>query len=184
MTAKLYFIFSFLWVIQEGCAMQEFSATDSASVHRFHTVQRASCSQKKLLELVTDFARYPTIFPIFHKFNPKGTVSGSMPQTLLADVEIRYGILFRSSYQVAINILSPDEIHLKATPDSLKKSALKTLNQYWRFKEDTDPSRGTEVEFFIELELQNTIFNKMAGPYFKSVMEQGLKDCLTLVKAL
>ena len=141
---------------------------------RYHTFSDIHYEQDQFFKVATTFQKYSEFMPIFHKFTMQDNAN---IQNFLAHVKIRYAYLFNTSYDVKVQTLAPFLITMEGTEESLKKSLIKRMRQYWRLREKIyDEKKGVEVEFFLEFELWNPLLNGLAQSYFQKIMEQSLES--------
>ena len=120
--------------------------------------KKIPCPKKNLIEMVLDIEKYPEFVPWclegrIHEKKVKGNII-----EIKADLTIGKSF-FRDTYKsFVIYNKSKDSIHVTNI-----NGPLKHLENNWFFKQDGDSS---EVEFHVDFELKNIIFNALMSKSF------------------
>ena len=120
--------------------------------------KKIPCPKKNLIEMVLDIEKYPEFVPWclegrIHEKKVKGNII-----EIKADLTIGKSF-FRDTYKsFVIYNKSKDSIHVTNI-----NGPLKHLENNWFFKQDGDSS---EVEFHVDFELKNKIFNALMSKSF------------------
>ena len=114
-------------------------------------------SQEQLFDMVMDVEKYPEFLPWCQGvriYNTKESV-------FLADLIIGFR-LFKERFTSKVSHDHPNEVHVDYI-----KGPLKYLHNEWKFNKIKE---GTEIEFSVEFEFKNPIFQKLVGGLFEEAV--------------
>ena len=122
-----------------------------------------------LFALVADIEKYPDFLPGVQKVTPQAPVYPRNERDFFAQVEVGHSF-FQDAYQCRIQLFPVGKILVEASEDSLQRGPLKTLQNYWKFKEKE--TNATEIEFFLDFELRNPMLNGLVNLFFADAIEK------------
>ena len=114
----------------------------------------------QLFELVADVSRYPEFLP----WVIGSRITSRSDTALVADLIIGFK-MFREKFTSKVLLEKPQHIHV----DYLN-GPLKYLRNDWRF--NSDNNGGTVVEFFVEFEFKNRLFETIVGALFTEAVRR------------
>lgn len=137
---------------------------------KFHDSKVLPYTAKQMYEMVADVARYPEFLPWVvgsRLFNQHGDdVSGGFDADLIVGIK-----MFKERFTSRITLNHPEQVG--DHPDKLGihveyiKGPMKYLHNYWTFE---DVEGGVEVDFLVDFEFKNIIFQKLAGSLFEDAV--------------
>lgn len=110
--------------------------------------------KKVLYETVVQVERYPDFLPWCHR----ASVVQKTPRMIIADITIGVSCA-RESYRSKVHLFPYDEVNVEYI-----SGPFKYLKNFWKFTSLTKST--TQVEFFIDLELQSVALQKMLDIFF------------------
>ena len=119
-----------------------------------------SHTAEHLFDLVADVSKYPDFLPwciAARVINDDGKI-------LMADLVVGYK-LFREKFTSKVEMTRPSRIEV-----TYMNGPMKYLHNHWGF---TDNGDGTcTVDFHIDFEIRNKMFQKMMGGFFTEALER------------
>ncbi|EKE09564.1 MAG: cyclase/dehydrase [uncultured bacterium] len=128
---------------------------------RLHT-HYLSYRPDQLYDLVMDVEKYPEFLPwclAVHILSQSET-------EILIDLCVGYKF-FRETFRSRVHLTPKTRIDVEYITGPFHY-----LNNHWVFKEG--PSRGTNIEFFIDFEFKNQLFQSVTQMVFESAFDQML----------
>ncbi len=119
-----------------------------------HESRRLRYTPEQLFDLVADVGRYAEFLP----WVIAARVTERTTETLTADMVIGFHLL-REKFTSRVRLERPGAIHVEYVDGPLKY-----LRNEWRFS--PAPGGGTTVDFLVEFEFNNKIFERIAGAVF------------------
>ena len=116
------------------------------------------CSKKNLIEMVLDIEKYPEFVPWCINSKIHSTSEKDNKTEIIADLTIGKSFLNQTYKSFVIYDNLADSVHVTNI-----KGPLKYLENKWFFKQKGDYS---EVEFHVDFELKNKIFNALMSKSF------------------
>jgi len=116
------------------------------------------CSKKNLIEMVLDIEKYPEFVPWCINSKIHSTNEKDNKIEIIADLTIGKSFLNQTYKSFVIYDKLADSVHVTNI-----KGPLKYLENKWFFKQKDDYS---EVEFHVDFELKNIIFNALMSKSF------------------
>jgi len=125
----------------------------------FATIKKKiHCSKKNLIKMVLDIEKYPEFVPWCINSKIHSTNEKDNKIEIIADLTIGKSFLNQTYKSFVIYDKLSDSVHVTNI-----KGPLKYLENKWFFKEKDDFS---EVEFQVDFELKNKIFNMLMNKSF------------------
>ena len=115
---------------------------------------------EELFDLVADVRRYPEFLPWVAAVR----VRSSEPGLLVADMSVGFKSL-RETFTSRVALDRPAKIHVDYISGPLKR-----LHNDWRF--EAADGGGTQLEFHVDFEFRNKIFEKLAGTFFHEAFKR------------
>ena len=116
------------------------------------------CKKKQLIEMVLDIEKYPEFVPWCINSKIHSTSEKDNKTEIIADLTIGKSFLNQTYKSFVIYDKLADSVHVTNI-----KGPLKYLENKWFFKQKDDYS---EVEFHVDFELKNIIFNALMSKSF------------------
>lgn len=113
----------------------------------------------QMFDLVADIDRYPEFLP----WCKSARVRKREGDVLYADLTIGYK-LFQERFTSKVTLERPGHIHVE-----YQKGPLKYLSNHWKFE---PASNGCMVDFFVDFEFRNPVFQKLMGVFFNEVVRR------------
>jgi coenzyme Q-binding protein COQ10 len=142
-------------------------------------VKKFNFPKNDLIELVLDIDSYNEFLPWCKSSKVLKIYEDSIKKIIHADLEIGYKLITDTYTSEVVFDKKKSEIIVKSLSGPIKK-----LSNIWSFKDINESS--CEVNFFIEIELNNLLLNAMFGKFFDigfekilSSFEDRAKDKLT-----
>ncbi len=117
-------------------------------------------SAEKMYALVADIARYPEFLP----WVMGARILERKPGALLADMIIGFKV-FRETFRSRVTLVEPSHIHVDYV-----SGPLKYLRNEWHFA--NVPDGGCQVDFMVEFEFSNRLFETMVGALFSEAVRR------------
>lgn len=119
-----------------------------------HEVRRMPYSAEQMFSLVADVARYPEFLP----WIPATRIRSDSETEMVADMLVGFkGI--REKFTSRVTKQRPDMIDVQYIDGPLRD-----LDNRWLFRDL--PEGGCEVDFNVEFQFRNRLFESLAGQYF------------------
>lgn len=116
---------------------------------------------KQLFDLVSDIEQYPEFLP----WCRAARILSKSEQEIVADLCVGYK-LFRDTFRSRVHLTPYTRIDVEYI-----NGPFRSLNNHWSFKEAPN---GTDVDFFIDFEFHNSLFQSAAQRVFESAFNQML----------
>lgn len=117
-------------------------------------------TDQQLFALVADVKRYPEFLP----WCQQAIIRAQTPSFLEADLVVGFGV-FHESFSSHVHLTPTQRIDV-----TYEKGPFRYLNNHWIF---TPQERGgCEVDFFIDFEFRNTLFQSMMTVFFTQAVQQ------------
>ncbi len=115
---------------------------------------------EELFDLVADVRRYPEFLPWVAAVR----VRTSEPGLLVADMSVGFKSL-RETFTSRVALDRPSQIDVDYISGPLKR-----LHNDWRF--EAADGGGTRLEFHVDFEFRNKLFEKLAGTFFHEAFKR------------
>ena len=115
---------------------------------------------EELFDLVADVRRYPEFLPWVAAVR----VRSSEPGLIVADMSVGFKSL-RESFTSRVELDRPAKIHVDYISGPLKR-----LHNDWHFR--PAEGGGTALEFHVDFEFKNKLFEKLAGTFFHEAFKR------------
>lgn len=83
----------------------------------YHKFFNFSCTKEQAFKAIADIQHYPKVVSGISTVQ----ITGGKPQDFLANVGISYSFLLKTSFLFRVQLLSPEQIIVRATDESLKE---------------------------------------------------------------
>ncbi len=120
-------------------------------------------TSEQLYDLVTDIEKYPEFLPWCAGVR---TLSRT-DKEILADLSVRYKF-FRETFRSRVHLTPTTHVEIEYVSGPFHH-----LKNEWTFKEA--PKGGTNVDFFIDFQFKNSLFQSAVQMAFESVFNQMLE---------
>lgn len=117
---------------------------------------------EQLFDLVADIEKYPEFLP----WCLDAHILSREENSLLADLTLGYSF-FRETFQSKVHLTPKIRIDVEYV-----RGPFHFLNNHWVFKENLNG--GTDIEFFIDFQFHNHLFQGMIQKVFESAFDQML----------
>lgn len=114
----------------------------------------------QMFDLVADIEKYPEFLP----WCLEARIWKREGNVVYADLVIGFK-MFREKFTSKVTLEKPGHIHVEYL-----KGPLKYLSNHWRFA--PDGSKGCTVDFFVDFEFRNPIFQKVMGVFFNEAVRR------------
>lgn len=115
---------------------------------------------EELFDLVADVRRYPEFLPWVAAVR----VRSNEPGLIVADMSVGFKSL-KESFTSRVELDRPARIHVDYISGPLKR-----LHNDWHFH--TAEGGGTALEFHVDFEFRNKLFEKLAGTFFHEAFKR------------
>lgn len=132
-------------------------------VTRLHT-HYLPYSPEQLYDLVADIEKYPDFLP----WCAAVRVLSQSETEMLADLSVGYKV-FRETFRSRVHLTPKTRIDVEYINGPFQR-----LNNHWVFKEGAES--GTDIEFFIDFEFKNKLFQSATQMVFESAFDQMLSS--------
>ena len=116
----------------------------------------------QLYDLVADIEKYPEFLPWCLAVR----ILSKSETEILADLSVGYKF-FRETFRSRVHLIPKTRIDVEYITGPFHY-----LNNHWVFKEG--PSSGTHIDFFIDFQFRNTLFQKATQVVFENAFNQML----------
>lgn len=127
---------------------------------RHSETRRLPWTPEELFDLVADVRRYPEFLPWVAAVR----VRSSEPELLVADMSVGFKSL-RETFTSRVELDRPSRIHVDYISGPLKR-----LHNDWHF--EAAEEGGTRLEFHVDFEFKNKLFEKLAGTFFHEAFKR------------
>lgn len=117
---------------------------------------------KQLFDLVADIEKYPEFLPWCLAVR----ILSKSDTEMVADLCVGYKF-FRETFRSRVHLIPHRRIDVEYV-----NGPFRHLNNHWSFKED--PKFGTNIDFFIDFEFHNNLFQSAAQRVFETAFNQML----------
>lgn len=119
-------------------------------------------SPEKMYDLVADVEAYPIFLP----WCVAVRVLSQSETEIMADLSVGYK-LFRETFRSRVHLTPKTRIDVEYITGPFRH-----LNNHWTFAEG--PNAGTNIDFFIDFEFKNGLFQRAAQMVFEGAFDQML----------
>ena len=123
-------------------------------------IKKLNFPKNRLIDLVLDINNYTLFLPWCKKSTIINIEESVSEKIIIADLEIGYKLI-SDIYRSKV-IFDKKKSEITVTPLS---GPIKKLSNIWKFKTLTDKS--CQIDFLIEIELNNTLLNKLFENFFE-----------------
>lgn len=116
----------------------------------------------QLFDLVADIKKYPEFLP----WCRRARILSQSETEILVDLSVGYK-LFRETFRSRVHLTPKTRIDVEYITGPFHY-----LNNHWAFKDG--PSGGTNIEFFIDFEFSNQLFQSVTKIVFESAFDRML----------
>lgn len=127
---------------------------------------------EQLFDLVADVEKYPEFLP----WCVAARVLSKSDKEIVADLSVGYK-LFRETFRSRVHLTPKTRIDVEYITGPFH-----SLNNHWIFKEV--PGLGTHVDFFIDFEFRNSLFQSATQKVFETAFNQMLSSFEKRAQAL
>ncbi|PWR23777.1 type II toxin-antitoxin system RatA family toxin [Zavarzinia compransoris] len=124
---------------------------------RYAEVKTLPYSAAQLFQLVADIAKYPEFLP----WCVGARIRAKSDDLIIADLMIGYKA-FRERFTSAVSLNPPDEIEVSFT-----EGPFSYLKNHWRFLPTADGSPGCVIDFLVDFEFKNKVYQQVIGGVFE-----------------
>lgn len=121
-------------------------------------------TREQLFDLVADVGAYPQFLP----WVVGARVRSKTSELLVADLMVGFKV-FRETFTSKVTLDRPNRIHVDYV-----NGPLKYLHNDWTFTDVSTEEGGarTAIDFFVEFEFKNRLFESMAGAVFHEAVKR------------
>jgi len=119
---------------------------------------------EQLFDLVADIEKYPEFLP----WCVATRILSKSETDIVADLSVGYKF-FRETFRSRVHLTPKTQIDVEYITGPFR-----SLNNHWTFK--NAPDFGTNVDFYIDFELRNSLFQSTAQRVFESAFNQMLSS--------
>ncbi|MBA3812984.1 MAG: type II toxin-antitoxin system RatA family toxin [Alphaproteobacteria bacterium] len=119
---------------------------------------------EQLFDLVADIEKYPEFLP----WCAAARILSKSETEIVADLSVGYK-LFRETFRSRVHLTPKTRIDVEYITGPFQ-----SLNNHWIFKQA--PSFGTNVDFFIEFQFRNRLFQSATQKVFEGAFNQMLSS--------